>query len=151
MAYKYSIQSLWIMRRCQNTSILHVSLQIPELCQPNTRYVDNVGRIGNRNFRIRSLKSRDKGKDKVEEVVVEGEQWKHLCRGLEFLVVGGAVLIVLRFFLVFGHMLAVKALDHVDVDRNTAAVSVAGPLGVLLGSAQARRVTVTLTINRALS
>ena len=30
------------MRRCQNRGILHVSLEIPELLQANTAYVDNI-------------------------------------------------------------------------------------------------------------
>ena len=71
--------------------------------------------------------------------MVEREKRKHLRRSGELLVAGRGIFVVLRLFLVFRDMLAVKALDHVDVDWDTAPVSVASPLGVLLRSAQARR------------
>lgn len=71
--------------------------------------------------------------------MVECEKREHLRRGRKILVAGRGIFVVLRLFLILRDMLAVKALDHVDVDRDTAAVSVARPLRVLLWSAQAGR------------
>jgi hypothetical protein len=53
--HKYAIQGFGIVGRCQHTGILHVILEIPELCQSHSGYVNNVGRIGDRDLRIRAL------------------------------------------------------------------------------------------------
>lgn len=45
--------------------------------------------------------------------------------------VGKAVLVCLRLFLVFGDILAVEAFDVVDVDGDASFIAVAGPLRVL--------------------
>ena len=80
---------------CQNTGILHVTFQIPELSQANTRYIDNIRRIRNRYFRIGPFESRNKRKDEVEEVVIECEERDHLRRCSQLLVTWKTVFVVL--------------------------------------------------------
>ena len=58
-----------------------MSLQIPELRQSNPRNVDNIRRVRDRNFRIRSLKCGNERKDEVEKIVVEGKQRNEFRRG----------------------------------------------------------------------
>ena len=140
------------MCRRQHAGILHVILQVPELRQTNTSNVDNVCRICDGDLRIRTLESRDKGEDEVEEVVVEGEEGKQLGRSVELLVTWKAVLVFLRVFLVFGDMFAVEMLDHEHVDRDTATVSMAGPLRILFRSVGCvKEGFLQLTISLALS
>ena len=89
------------MSRGQNTSILHVTFQIPELRQPHTRDIDNVRRVCDRDFWIRSFETRDKRKDEVEEIVVECKQGEELRRSSQLLVGGKTIFVVLGVFLVF--------------------------------------------------
>lgn len=55
--------------------------------------------------------------------------------------VGKAVLVCLRLFLVFGDILAVKAFDVVDIDGDASLIAVAGPLRVLLRMFSSQRRT----------
>ena len=45
--------------------------------------------------------------------------------------VGKAVFVFLRLFLVLVHMLAVESFDHADVDGNASSVAMPGPLRIL--------------------
>lgn len=76
------------MCSCENAGILHMSFQIPKLRQTNTGNVDNIGRVRDRDFRIRPFEGRDERKDEVEETVVEGEKWKEFGGSRELLVAG---------------------------------------------------------------
>jgi hypothetical protein len=40
--YKYPVERLWVMRCSQYRSVLHVSLQVPELLQPYIADIHNV-------------------------------------------------------------------------------------------------------------
>lgn len=42
------------MGGCQNTGILHVTFQIPELLQTNTAHIDNIGRCDDRGLGVGS-------------------------------------------------------------------------------------------------
>lgn len=120
------------MGRGKDAGILHMALQVPELGQSNAGNIDNIRRIRDGHFGIRSFKGRDEGHDKVQQVLIEGEQGDQLGRGGQRLVVGQAVFVCLRLFLVFGHVLAVQALDQVDINGDASFVAVAGPLRVLV-------------------
>lgn len=62
------------MRSRQHTGILHVSFQIPKLRQTNTGNIDNVCRIRDWDFWVRSFEGGDKGHDEIKQILVEGEQ-----------------------------------------------------------------------------
>lgn len=53
---------------------MHVTFQIPKLRQTNTSNVDNISRVRDRDFRVRSFEGGDEGEDEIEETVVESEQ-----------------------------------------------------------------------------
>ena len=131
LTYKYSVQCFWVVCGSQHTRILHVLFQIPKLSQTNARNVDNVAGGGNGYLRARAFESRTKGHDETEEIVVQGEEGYELRRCRELLVTRKAILVFLRLFLIFGDILAVEVLYHVDVDRNASFVSTTGPLWVL--------------------
>lgn len=120
------------MRRSQHTRILHMALQIPKLLQPDAADVDDIRGRDNRGLRVGARQARAHGHDEVEEVLVEGEQTEQSLRD-------GGRLVRLGLGLgrhgrvVRGHVLAVQVLDLEDVDGDAAAVSSAGPLGVLAG------------------
>ena len=119
------------MRRSEHTRILHVALQIPELLQPHPAHVHDIrgGHDGSLHVRPRELRA--ERHDKVEQVLVEGEQTQETLRHLGGLVrvCGGGG--VVHGGVVFGHVFAVEVFDFEDVDGDAAAVAVAGPLGVL--------------------
>lgn len=61
------------MRRGQHTGVLHVSLEVPELAQADARNVDDVGRISDWHFRVRSFQGGAQRQNKIQEVVVQGK------------------------------------------------------------------------------
>ena len=86
--------------------------------------------------------------------MIEGEQRKHLGRGMQCIVVGQRVLVLLRLFLVFGYMLTVESSYDIDVDGDASSIAVARPLRVLCilsGRAHPEEGSLMLTISRALS
>lgn len=82
-------------------------LKIPKLLEPDTRDIDDIIRRDNRRLRVRSRQRRTQRHDKVEQVLVQGEQTQHALwhrgrllgfvrqvRGLEFLRIRRHVLAV---------------------------------------------------------
>jgi len=57
----------------KNGSILHMSFQIPKLGQTNSCNIDNICRIRDWDFGIRSLERGDERHDEGEEILVQGE------------------------------------------------------------------------------
>lgn len=119
------------MSSSQNTSILHMTLQVPELLKSNATNVDDVGRCDNGGFRVRTRKLRAQRHNEVEEVLVKSEQTQETLRNR-----GGLVRLGRRGrrghgLVVCGHVLAVQMLDLENIDGNTAAVSTTGPLRIL--------------------
>lgn len=88
-----SIQCFWVMCCRQDTGVLHVCFQIPKLGQTHAGDINNVCRIRDRDFRVGSFKGGDKGHDKIQQVLIEGEQRDQLCGCREVLVVRKAVLV----------------------------------------------------------
>lgn len=130
-AYKNPIQGLRIMRRRQNTRILHMPLQIPELLQPNPAHIHDIRRRHDSCLRVRPFQHRTQRRHEAEQVFVQREQSQ------QSLGHGGGFLGFLRQirgghgFVVGGHVFGVQMLDFENVDGDSAAVATAGPLGVL--------------------
>ncbi len=135
-AHKYPVQRLRVVGGGQDTRILHVALEIPELGQADARDVDDVGGIRHGHLGVRAFEGGDQRHDKVEQVLVEGEQGDQLGGRGQVLVVGQAVLVRLGLFLVLVDVFVVEALDVVDVDGDAAPVAVAGPLRILCAFAR---------------
>lgn len=129
--HKYSIQCFWVMRSGQYTGVLHVCFQIPKLGQTHAGDIDNVGRIRDRDFGVGTFEGRDKGHDKIQQILIEGEQRDQFCGCREGLVVRKAVLVCLRLFLIFGDVLSIQTFDVIDVDGDASSVAVARPLRIL--------------------
>lgn len=62
------------MRRSQNTSILHMTLQVPELLQPNTADIYDVGRRHDRRLRVRTWQRGCERHHEPEEVLIQSEE-----------------------------------------------------------------------------
>lgn len=62
------------MRGGQDTGILHVALEIPELGQSHSRDIHNIGRVRDGHFRIRSFEGGNQRQDKVEQVLIQSEK-----------------------------------------------------------------------------
>ena len=129
---KNPIQRLRIMRRREDTRVLHVPLQVPELLEPDAADVDDVGRGDDGRLRVRPRQGRAERHDEAQQVLVQREEAEqargHLARLVRLGRRGRG-----HLGAVGGHVLAVQVLDDVDVDGDAAAVAAAGPLGVLCG------------------
>src|SRR2546421_677130 len=65
-AYIYSVKRLRVVCCRQYTGILHMRFQIPELCQPYVRDIDNVGGVCDWDFGIWSFEGGAQRQDEIE-------------------------------------------------------------------------------------
>jgi len=105
--------------------------QIPELCQPYVRDIDDVGGVCDWDFGIWSFEGRAQRQDEIEQVVVQGKKRYELCRRVKGLVVREGLFVLLGVFLICLDVLAIEVLYHVDVEGYASSISMACPLRVL--------------------
>ena len=114
----------------QHARILHMTLEVPELFQSHARDIYDVRRADDWGFRIRSGKGRTDGQHKSGHVLVQRkdaeQSWRNLggivSRGCCFRGCAGRVC---------SHVFAVEIFNLEDINRNTSAVTTAGPLRIL--------------------
>lgn len=118
------------MRRRQNTSILHMALQVPELLQPDPANIDDIVRRHDGRLGIRPRQRRAQRHDEREQILVQGEEPEHARRHGRGLVRLGRGHIG-DCSVVRGHVRAVEMADFEHVNGDAAVVATACPLGVL--------------------
>lgn len=110
---------------------LHVALEVPELLQADAGDVDNVGAEGDGHVGALAVgELRGKRLAEARQVFVEGEQAEKARRRLAVGVGFGKGGIGALAFVV-GYAFGVEGANLKDVERDAAAVSSAGPLGIL--------------------
>lgn len=125
-----TIESLWIMGRCELTSSLHVSLQVPKLLQADPRDINDVGAQGDGSVAVLAVsKLRRQRLGEASEVLVQRKQAHH-ARGRLAVELGFAKGRFLAQLLISSDCLAVELLDLEQVDGNAATVAAAKPLRV---------------------
>ena len=125
-----AVQRLGVVGGGQLRRHLHVALEVPELLDAGAADVDDVSAHGDGDVRVLAVRQLGaEGHVEAGQVLVEGEEAQQ-ARGR--LAVGlGVGEGASALFLVGGHRLGVEVGDFVDVQRDAAAISSAGPLGIL--------------------
>ena len=129
---KDAVQRLGVVCRGELRRSLHVALEVPELLEADARDVDNVGAESDGHVGALAVgELRGKGLAEAREVFVEGKEAEEaggcLAVGLGFGKGGFGAL-----FFVVGYGLGVEGANLKDVEGDTAAVSSAGPLWILI-------------------